>query len=63
VLAENKVARSLYKSSGFAELHIDFEKELTPGAGEAEPSSCSGPGSSYGPVDVTAHPMTVMSNQ
>jgi GNAT superfamily N-acetyltransferase len=32
VLAENEVARSLYISAGFSELHIEFEKELTAGA-------------------------------
>jgi GNAT superfamily N-acetyltransferase len=35
VLAKNAVARSLYLSSGFSELQIEFEKELTAGAEDA----------------------------
>lgn len=35
VLAENEVARSLYISSGFSELHIEFEKELIADADDA----------------------------
>jgi GNAT superfamily N-acetyltransferase len=35
VLAANEDARSLYISSGFSELHIDFEKELIDGTEDA----------------------------
>jgi ribosomal protein S18 acetylase RimI-like enzyme len=35
VLAENEHARRLYSASGFSELYVDFEKDLTAGAGDA----------------------------
>ena len=35
VLAENQVARHLYDTSGFSELYVDFEKDLTARVGDA----------------------------
>ena len=35
VLAENEGARRLYNTSGFSELYVDFEKDLTARAGHA----------------------------
>jgi GNAT superfamily N-acetyltransferase len=35
VLAENEGARHLYSTSGFSELYVDFEKDLTARSGDA----------------------------
>jgi hypothetical protein len=35
VRAENEGARRLYNTSGFAELYVDFEKDLTSRAGDS----------------------------
>jgi GNAT superfamily N-acetyltransferase len=37
VLAANEGARRLYNTSGFSELYVDFEKDLTARAGDAGP--------------------------